>query len=42
MQTDEQASLLHLPCMEILLKYGCEKYSARNAWKNCTLIEEKY
>jgi len=26
----------------ILLKYGCEKYSAWNAWKTCTLIEERY
>jgi len=29
-----------VPCMEILLKYGAEKYSAWNAWKTCTLIEE--
>jgi hypothetical protein len=42
MRTGEQASPLQVPCMEILLKYGCEKYSARNAWKTCTLIEEKY
>jgi hypothetical protein len=41
MQTEERVSPLHVPCMEILQKYGYEKHSVWNTLKTCTLIEKK-